>query len=186
MEMLQSLILIESLVLGLLLCLAAVCFYLQSRRITDTRVFGLFSLAFYYCLPGIAGAVFPNAFRPVVSPAREVVMLPLAIGLPLMMASVFIGILIRFGPPKRRSPKQEWKLARQLAIQYRTGRLFFVSFMFFCLGLIGIYKELHAAGGWFAVIQGRGGGSAYMEARVTGTVGSGVLLFPSFPLQRSG
>jgi hypothetical protein len=164
MEMMQTLIVIECLVLGLLLCLAAGYFYLQSRRITDTRVFGLLSLVFYYCLPGIVGAVFPPLLRFVVPLARPDVMLPLAIGMPLMTASVCAGIFIRFGQPKRRSAKQEWKLARQLAIQYWPGRLFLVSFLFFCLGLIGVYKELHTAGGWFAVLQAKDS-TVYMEAR---------------------
>jgi hypothetical protein len=184
MEMLRTLILIESLVLGLLLCVAAGYFYLLSRRITDTRVFGLLTLVFYYCMPGILGALSPTLLRIVVPMARPDVQLPMAIALPLLMTAVFTGIFIRFGRPRRMKPKRQWRLAKQLATQYRPGRLFLVSLGFFCLGLIGVYRELHAAGGWFAVL--RGGSSAYMEARVTQAVGFWGVLVCFIPIAAIG
>jgi hypothetical protein len=101
-----------------------------------------------------------------------------------MMAGVLIGIFFRFGQPKRRTPKQEWKLARKLAVRYRPGRLFLVSLAFFVLGLIGVYRELNAAGGWLAVING--GSSAYLEARVTGTVGFWGVLMSFIPIAAIG
>ena len=86
--------------------------------------------------------------------------------------------MIRLGPPKRLTEKKKQKLDDELAIRYRLGPLFFVSFLFFCVGFIGVYAELHAAGGWFSVL--RGGGAAYMEARVK-TLGFWAILMCFIP-----
>lgn len=184
MEALQTAIVIESYFLGVALCLAAWYFYGQSKRITDMRVVGVMSLFFYFCLPGIVGAFSPLILRTVIPLDRIDVQLPTAIALLLMVVSVLAGILIRLGPPKRISAKKEGKLARQMAIRYRPGALFLVSFLFFCIGLVGVYVELHAAGGWFSVIER--GGSAYLEARVTKAAGIWAVLVTFIPIAAIG
>ena len=139
------------------------------------RVVGVMSLFFYFCLPGIVGAFSPLILRTVIPLDRIDVQLPTAIALLLMVVSVLAGILIRLGPPKRISAKKEGKLARQMAIRYRPGALFLVSFLFFCIGLVGVYVELHAAGGWFSVIER--GGSAYLEAELRKPQESGLFWY---------
>lgn len=184
MEILQTTIVIESYFLGIALCVAAWYFYGQSKRITDMRVVGLMSLFFYFCLPGIVASFSPLILRAVIPLDRIQVQLPMAIAMLLMVVSALAGVLIRFGPPKRITAKKERKLSRQIAIRYRPGALFLVSFLFFCIGLVGVYIELHAAGGWFSVIEG--GGSAYLEARVTKTVGIWAVLMTFIPIAGIG
>jgi len=183
MEQLQTLIVIESYGLGLLLCLAVWHFYLKSKRLTDLRIVGLMSLFFFYCLPGIVAPFSPLILRTVIPMDQIKVQLPTAISMVLLIVSVLIGLLIRLGPPKRLTEKKKQKLDDELAIRYRLGSLFFVSFLFFCVGFIGVYAELHAAGGWFAVIQG--GNSAYMEARVK-TAGFWAILMCFVPIGTIG
>ena len=184
MEMLQTIVVMESLVLGLVLCVAAGYFYLLSHRITDTRVFGLLSILFYFCLPGMVGAVSPSLLRVVIPMGRPQTMIPLALSLPVMIVCILIGVSIRFGRARGIGPKKQRTIARQVSLRYRPGRLFFFSFAFFLVGLFSEYKELHAVGGWLGVI--RGGGSAYMQARVTQTVGFWGVLVTLIPVAAIG
>src|SRR6202042_1750812 len=105
MELLQTIVVMESVVLGLILFAAAGYFYLQSHRITDTRVFGLLSILFYFCLPGMVGAVSPSLLRVVIPMGQSHTLIPLAISLPVMIFCILIGVSIRFGRARRIGPK---------------------------------------------------------------------------------
>lgn len=184
MEMLQSIVVMESVVLGLILCAAAGYFYLQSHRLTDTRVFGLLSILFTFCLPGMIGAVSPSLLRIVIPLGQPQAMVPLALSLPVMILCILFGVSVRFARTSRANPKKEIAIARQVRLRYRPGRLFFLSLAFFLVGLVGEYKELHAVGGWLGVI--RGGGAAYVQARVTQTVGFWGVLVAVIPIAAIG
>lgn len=184
MEMLQTVVVMESMVLGLVLFAAAGYFYLQSHRVTDTRVFGLLAICFTFCLPGMLGAVSPSLLRIVIPLGQSHTMIPLALSLPVMIFCILIGVSIRFGRARGTGPKKQRKIARQVSLRYRPGRLFLLSFAFLVVGLIGEYKELHAVGGWLGVI--RGGGSAYIQARVTQTVGFWGVLITVIPIAAIG
>lgn len=184
MEALQILIVIECVALGFVLLLAAGYLYLRIGRLTDARVIGLLAVFFYYCLPGMVGAVFPVIRRVVIPLDRASVQLAMAIALPLMVFSVLAGVFVRLGSPRQLSTRRRARVVRQIAIQYRPGALFLVSLAFFLIGLIGVYVELKAAGGWLSVI--RGGGSAYLEARVTKAVGFWAVLMSFIPVAGIG
>ncbi len=183
MEMLQTTIVIESYFLGIALCVSAWYFYAKSRRLTDIRVIGLMSLFFFYCFPGIVASFSPLVLWTVIPLDQVKVQLPMAIAMVLLVVSVLAGVLFRLGPPKRLTAKKARILAEQLAIRYRLGSLFLVSFLFFCLGFAGVYAELHAAGGWFSVLQG--GNTAYKEARVN-TAGFWAVLMCFIPIATVG
>ena len=90
MEQLQTLIVIESYGLGLLLCLAVWHFYLKSKRLTDLRIVGLMSLFFFYCLPGIVAPFSPLILRTVIPMDQIKVQLPTAISMVLLIVSVLL------------------------------------------------------------------------------------------------
>src|SRR6202021_2842880 len=104
--------------------------------------------------------------------------------LPVMIFCILIGVSIRFGRARGIGPKKQRTIARQVGLRYRPGRLFFLSFAFLLVGLVGEYKELHAVGGWLGVI--RGGGTAYIQARVTETVGFWGVLITVIPIAAIG
>lgn len=183
MELLQVIIVIESLVLALLLGIAAFWFYSRSRRIMDLRVFGLLVVIWFYCMPGILGAFSPTVLRVVIPLERPRVMLPVALSIPLLVLSVLAGLLIRWGPAKRLSVKGQRKLMQQIPRGYRLDRLFLYSAICLALALIGAWKELHAVG-WLGVIHG--GSQAYLEARVTGVLGIWGVPITLFPVAALG
>ena len=184
MEMLQTIVVMESIVLGFMLLAAAGYFYLQSHRITDTRVFGLLAILFTFCVPGMLGAVSPSLLRILIPMGQTQTLIPLALSLPVMIFCTLIGVSIRFGRARGIGPKKQRTIARQVGLRYRPGRLFFLSFAFLLVGLVGEYKELHAVGGWLGVI--RGGGTAYIQARVTQTVGFWGVLITVIPIAAIG
>lgn len=184
MELLQTVIVIESLVLAAVLGMVALWFYSRSHRIMDLRVFGLLVVIWFYCMPGILGAFSPLVLRIVIPLQPTRVMLPVALSLPLLAFSILAGLLIRWGPRKRLSLKSQWKLARQISLRYRLGRLFLYSAVCLAVAFFGVWKGLHAAGGWLAVV--RGGGEAYLEARGVHSLGIWGLLISFFPVAAIG
>src|SRR5580698_11330570 len=101
MEILQIVIVIESLVLALVLAITSVWFYARSGRIMDLRVFGLLTVIWFYCMPGVVGAFSPAFLRTVIPLERPNTMMAVALSLPLMVLSVLAGFLIRWKPAKR-------------------------------------------------------------------------------------
>jgi len=184
MEMLQIVIVLESLGLAVPLGMTAVWFYSRSGRIMDLRVFGLLTIIWFYCMPGILGAFSPTILRFVIPLERPNVMMPVALSLPLMVISVLAGLLIRWGPSKQPSLKRQRQVAREASRRYHLGRLFLFSLLCLGLAICGAWKELHAVGGWFGVIHG--GGKAYLEARVTKVLGIWGVALTLFPIAAIG